>query len=405
MPIINRAAIIDQIRPYYTDGLIKVITGLRRTGKSTLLGLIAADMQLHLNRPKNSFLQLNFEDFGLRNLKNAQALHEYIEAFVSRTPNRATVMLDEIQTVEDWEDCINSLRARNLCDIFITGSNSKLLSGELATHLAGRTLQFEVFPFSFAEFRDSRLLIDSAEPLSKTWQDFLTWGGMPGLSLYPNLEAGRLYLRDAFESIVLRDVAQRCGIRQSAVLEELFAYLLEQAGHRISAASIEKYLKSQKISLSRDALLDYIKAGIDAFVFHRLESTDAKGKRIFVFQPKMYACDHGFREALFAGSNALNIDQVLENIVCIELKRRGWSLQTGDEDGKEIDFVAEKGGSRLYVQVCYLLAGEETFKREFEPLARVQDNYPKLVLSLDPIARPYKGIDHQNLVEFLLKSE
>ena len=198
----------------------------------------------HLHRPKDSFVQLNFEDFGLRSLKTAQALHEYIEAFVSHTSNRATVMLDEVQNVEDWEDCINSLRARNLCDIFITGSNSKLLSGELATHLAGRTLQFEVFPFSFSEFRDSRLKIDCAEPISKTRQDFLTWGGMPGLSLYPNLEAGRLYLRDAYESIVLRDVAQRCGIRQSAVLEELFAYLLEQAGHRISAANIEKYLKS-----------------------------------------------------------------------------------------------------------------------------------------------------------------
>ena len=361
-------------------------------------------MQL-LHRPKDSFVQLNFEDFGLRSLKTAQAMHEYIEAFVSHTSNRATVMLDEVQNVEDWEDCINSLRARNLCDIFITGSNSKLLSGELATHLAGRTLQFEVFPFSFSEFRDSRLQIDCAEPIPKTRQDFLTWGGMPGLSLYPNLEAGRLYLRDAYESIVLRDVAQRCGIRQSAVLEELFAYLLEQAGHRISAANIEKYLKSQKISLSRDALLDYIKAGTDAFVFHWLESVDAKGKRVFIFQPKMYVCDHGFREAVFAGSNALNIDQVLENIVCIELKRRSWSIRTGDEAGREIDFVAEKSGSRLYVQVCYLLTGEETFKREFEPLARVQDNYPKLVLSLDPIARPYKGIDHQNLVEFLLKSE
>ena len=151
--------------------------------------------------------------------------------------------------------------------------------------------------------------------------------------------------------------------------------------------------------------MDYIKAGTDAFVFHWLESVDAKGKRVFIFQPKMYVCDHGFREAVFAGSNALNIDQVLENIVCIELKRRSWSIRTDDEAGREIDFVAEKSGSRLYVQVCYLLTGEETFKREFEPLARVQDNYPKLVLSLDPIARPYKGIDHQNLVEFLLKSE
>lgn len=403
--IINRPKLIERIRPFYTDGLVKVITGMRRTGKSTLLRLIADDMTATLARPESSFLFLNFEQLSLRPLMDPAALHAHIADAAGKSPVRLTVFLDEIQNVPDWETCINSLRAGNLCDIFITGSNSKLLSGELATHLGGRTVQFQVFPFSFAEFREVRCRQSGSDSLSDQaiWQEFLRYGGMPGVLQYQELGVAQQYLSDLYDAIVLKDVAQRCGIRQTAALGSLYRYLLMETGHKISAGNIEKFLKSEKVSISRDSLLDYIRAGVDAFVFERLDGENIEGKQVLRFRPKLYAADHGLREALYLGANQRNIDQVLENIVCIELLRRGWRLKVGDAAGKEIDFIAERGGERLYVQVAYLLAGEKTADREFAPLKMVQDNWPKLVLSLDPVNHSRDGIRHENLVDFLLE--
>lgn len=405
--LVNRPKLIERIRPFYGNGLVKVITGLRRTGKSTLLRLIANDMTAVLGRPEASFLFLNFERLALSRLRDPLALHEAVTQAAARSPARLTVFLDEIQNVPEWETCINSLRAEDLCDIFVTGSNSRLLSGELATHLAGRTIQIQVFPFSFSEFREARR--QQAAPGdasdSAVWKEYLLYGGMPGVLQYRSLPAAHQYLADVFEAVVLKDVAQRYGIRQGAVLEAVCRYLLMEAGHRISPLSIEKFLKSEKLSVSRDTLLDYLQAGTEAFAFERLEGEDLQGKKLLRFRPKLYCADHGFREAVFPGSNEKNIDQVLENIVCIELRRRGWLLKTGDAADREIDFIAERDGKRLYVQVCYLLAAPETIRREFEPLRMVRDNWPKLVLSLDPVSRSQDGIEHRNIIEFLLSED
>ena len=405
MPI-ARPQLIRRIRPFYEDGQIKVITGMRRTGKSTLLRLIADDLKVQQGRLEESFVFLNFERMEWSHLTDPQALHEYLRQAVANAPVRATLFLDEIQNVRDWETCINSLRADDCCDIFVTGSNSKLLSSELATHLAGRTIQFQVFSFSFAEYCAARRA-QSAEKLSDAalWRDYLIFGGMPGVVRYPTIEAARQYLCDVFEGIVLKDVAQRWNIRQTYVLERVYRYLLAESGHRISAGNIEKYLKSEKLSLSRDALLEYMHAGVQTYAFEQAEGQDLQGKRVFRFQPKLYAADHGFREAYFPGSNTRNIDQTLENIVCLELLRRGWTVRVGDAAGKEIDFIAERNGVKCYIQVTYLLSSDETVEREFAPLRTVPDNWPKLVLSLDPVCRSQDGIEHKNIMDFLLGDE
>ena len=405
MPI-ARPQLVRRIRPFYEDGQVKVITGMRRTGKSTLLRLIADDMKTFLGRSEESFVFLNFERLEWNRLTQPHALHEYLQHAIDNSPARVTLFLDEIQNVRDWETCINSLRADNRCDIFVTGSNSKLLSSELATHLAGRTIQFQVFPFSFAEYCAARRAQqEGGVSDASLWREYLVFGGMPGVVRYPTLEAAQQYLCDVFEGIALKDVAQRWNIRQTYVLERVYRYLLAEAGHRISAGNVEKYLKSEKLSLSRDALLEYMHAGVQTYAFEKVEGQDLQGKKVLRFQPKLYVADHGFREAYFPGSNTRNIDQVLENIVCIELLRRGWTLRVGDVEGKEMDFIAERGAVKLYVQVAYLLASDETVEREFSPLRNVPDNWPKLVLSMDPISRSQDGIEHKNITDFLLSGD
>lgn len=402
--LIKRPQLIERIRPFYNDHLVKVITGLRRTGKSSLLRLIADDLKETQGRSESSFLFLNFESIANQDLLNPVALYKHIAAAKSACSERLTVFLDDIQNVPDWESCVNSLRADDLCEIFITGSNSKLLSGELATHLAGRTIQFQVFPFSFAEFCEAWQQKNNQESLSRNelWQQFLVRGGMPGALHYSELSDAHQYLRDVFEGIALKDVAQRWSIRQTAILETVFKYLMSEAGHRISAGKIEKYLKSKNLSISRDTLLEYLYAGAQTYAFERLESEDFRGRKIRRFQPKVYLADHGFREAHHPGSNVYDIDQTLENIVCIELLRRGWTLTTGDANGREIDFIAERNGQRLYVQVAYLLASETAIEREFAPLMLVQDNWPKMVLSMDQANFSRSRIVHQNILDFLL---
>lgn len=228
MTLVDRPQLLDRFRPYYEDGLIKVVTGLRRSGKSSLMHLLAKDIENRLDRPSEDFLFLNFEDFGLRNLTHPEALHDFLLDRISKARKRLTVFLDEIQNVESWETVVNSIRFRDCCDIYVTGSNSQLLSGELATHLAGRAIQVEVYPFSYAEFRVARKrLFEDNITDAQIWQEYLTWGGMPGIVRYPDLSVAATYLRDVYRSILLKDITDRHNIRQTALLEMTYAYLLE----------------------------------------------------------------------------------------------------------------------------------------------------------------------------------
>ena len=407
--LVPRSDLLEKIKPFYNNlDLVKVLTGMRRTGKSTLFELIKADISNSLHLKDNHFLSINFEDIHWRSLP-LEEIHEKILHFAQQqTPS--FVLLDEVQNVDRWEIMVNSLRQHAIASIFITGSNSKLLSGELATHLSGRYVSFEVFPFSFKEF----VLCNKGNSdlsINEIFNTYLTIGGMPawahGFSKRP-FEAWQQYVSDLFDTIFVKDIISRRQIRDVELFKKVLRYLFDQTGHPISIASLTRYLKSEGRAPSKETLANFIEAACEAFIFEQMNFETEEGKRMLAFNHKFYINDHGLRQALFL-SNQINIDQILENIVAIELRRRGWKVSIGriacaQKPSKEleVDFIARKNNQTLYAQVAYLLANKETEEREFGALLSIPDNFPKVVLSLDPILRPQKGIEHQDLRQWLL---
>lgn len=282
------------------------------------------------------------------------------------------LFFDEIQEVEGWEKAVNSLRVRYHADIYITGSNSRLLSGELATYLTGRYVSFVVYPFSYAEFQ-------MANP-NGTFDDYIQYGGMPFLSSIGfEPEISRNYLQDVFNSVVLKDIVKRNRIRDVDLLERIIAYALANVGRSFSATSISRFFKAEKRTVAPETILNYLKACEEAYLLYRFRSQDIPGKKMLKINEKYYVADHGLRKAA-VGANLQNVEIILENIVGMELLRRGYKVCIGRVGTKEIDFVGEKQGDKLYVQVCCLLSDPSTIQREFGSLLEIRDNYPKLVL-------------------------
>ena len=404
MIMIKRESYMSRIRPFIGSDLIKVFTGIRRSGKSVMLHLIKEEL-ISSGVDSHQFVSINFENMSFHHLCNANALHDHIIHQSSEINGKVYLFLDEIQEVLDWEKCINSLRVEIDCDIYITGSNAKLLSGELATYLAGRYVEFIIYPFSFQEFID---LYRSVYPQTDTRECFIQYliiGGMPYLAnLSFNKEACQQYLTDLFNSVELKDIIKRNNIRDTDMLERLIAFITSHIGSTFSSTSISKYLKSEGRNVSTETILNYIKACTDAFLFYQVKRQDLQGKKILTLNEKYYIADHGIREAVY-GSNMKDIQLVLENIVYIELLRRGYKVTVGKVADKEIDFVCEKQGKKLYLQVAYLLANEETIHREFDIYYSIRDNYPKYVISLDEYDMSQNGIKHRNIRDFLLADE
>ena len=397
--MILRPDYISRIKPFIGLEPVKVLTGLRRSGKSVMLKLIQDEIR-HDGVPETNIISFNFE--SMNTPRDAEVLHKEIAKRISSLHGKIFLFFDEIQEVQDWEKCINSLRVEYDCDIYITGSNAKLLSGELATYLAGRYIEFVIYPFSFKEFL--RMPVQSDENISSAFRKYIQLGGMPFLSnIADNPEACNLYLTDIYNSVILKDIVRRHNIRDVDQLERVITYVLANIGHSFSATSLSKYFKSERRTVSHDTILNYTKACADAFLFFKINREDLQGKKILTINEKYYVADHGLRRAVYGQAN--DIEQVLENIVCLELLRRGYKVTVGRNGEKEIDFVATKNGEKLYVQVCYLLADEKTAEREFDAYKGVPDNYPKYVVSLDDISRSRDGIKHLNIPEFLLKDE
>lgn len=403
---VQRPDLVEKIRPFYDDlELVKVFTGMRRSGKSTLFSLIKQDLTQTYHIDASRFLSINFEDIRWRSLEIAE-IHEKILNFAQSSVH-TYVFLDEVQNLNQWEILVNSLRQLKCLSLFITGSNSKLLSGELATHLSGRYVSFEVFPFSFKEFL-SFCRNQSQISINDAFDQYLMIGGMPAWSQGFNnrpLEAWQQYLNDLFDTIFIKDIIARRQIRDVELFRRVLRYLIDQIAHPVSIASLTRFLKSEGRAPSKETLANFIESACEAFIFEKTNFETAEGKQMLAFNHKFYIRDHGLRQALFL-SNSINIDQILENIVAIELRRRGWKISTGripsSKNEHEIDFIAKKNGQTMYFQVCYLLANEETEKREFGALLSIKDNYPKVVLSLDPILRSQKGIEHKDLRQWLL---
>lgn len=393
---------MQRIRPFINTELIKVFTGIRRSGKSVMLELVKDELK-NSGVSENNFLCINFEQFSQSELLDAKSLYAKIVEFQKNTEGRTYLFFDEIQEVEGWEKCINSCRVDFDCDIYITGSNAKLLSGELATYLAGRYVEFVIYPFSFSEFLEMYRQKSPVTDKSSCFMQFLKTGGMPFLANFSGDDSAKnQYLEDIYNSVVLKDVVKRNNIRDVDTLERITAYAFSNIGHIFSATSLSKYFKSKNRKISHDTILNYLKFCADAFLIYKINRYDMEGKKIVSVNEKYYCADHGLREAVF-GKNMHNIDQVLENIVCLELLRRNYKVYVGKKGDLEIDFIAEKQGKKIYVQVAYLLAGEETVKREFSVYNSVKDSYPKYVVSMDDIDFSQNGIIHKNIKDFLLE--
>ena len=402
--MLKRDEYIKQIVPFIDKDVIKVLTGIRRSGKSVMLKLLMEELK---NRGinENQFIYINFENLKYRNLKNYERLYDFILNKVDDKYKSYYIFLDEIQEVEEWERCVNSLRVDEdfKFDIYITGSNAKLLSGELSTYLAGRYIEFVVYPFSFKEFFEIMKEKNKEIDLKEAFQDYVKFGGMPFLhNLDYNFEASMQYLQDLYASIILKDITQRNNIRDTDLLERIINYVVMNIGNTFSATSISKFFKSENRKVATETILNYIKACEEAFLVYRVARNDLLGKKILNVNEKYYIADHGIREAIME-NNQKNINQVLENIVYFEMLRRGYNVKIGKVDNLEVDFVCKKNDETIYIQVSYLLASEDTKEREFSVLENIKDNYPKYVLSMDEFNMSRNGIKHMNLIEFLIK--
>ena len=389
--MIKRETYLQQIRPFIGKDIIKILTGIRRCGKSVLL----EQLYNEINCPDRS-LYINFESKKYKSYLTANSLHEYVLEQVGDCKEKFYLFFDEIQEVKHWEEAVNSFRVDFNADIYITGSNAKLLAGELSTYIAGRYVQFEIYPFSFTEFKQ----INS----KYNFNDYLELGGMPFITqISGDKRAIHTYLTDVYDSIILKDVIKRNRIRDVDLLERIITYVLANVGHTFSASSVAKFFKSEQRKVSNDTILNYLRACTDAYLFYRLNRQETKSKKILTVNEKYYVADHGLREAVY-GKNIENIDQILENIVYLELMRNGYDVTVGIiDDGREIDFIAVKNNELIYIQVCYYLVEEATKAREFGNLEKINDNYPKYVISMDALDMSRNGIKHLNIEKFLLE--
>lgn len=402
--MIKREMYMSRIRPFIGTELVKVMTGIRRCGKSVMLDLIKDELKESGVRAEQ-MITFNFEAMSNAHLCTAQALHDEVMNRAASIDGRVYLFFDEIQEVKQWEKAINSFRVELDCDIYITGSNAKLLSGELATVLGGRYVEFTIYPFSFAEFLELYRTVEPAASDAEAFQKYLTIGGMPYLAnLRYAPEPSKQYLNDIYNSVVLNDVVKRNKIRDVDLLSRIVAYVMANVGTTFASTSIAKFLKSEHRTVAPETILNYIKYCVDAYLFYQVNRQDLQGKQILATNEKYYMADHGLREAVFGG-NMRDINLILENIVYMELLRRGYTVTVGKAGDKEIDFVCQRQNQKLYVQVCYLLASEETINREFGVYASIPDNFPKYVVSMDEIDMSRDGIKHRKVRDFLTQTE
>ena len=402
--MIKRELYMSKIRPFIGNDLIKVLAGIRRSGKSVMLELIQEELIISGISP-TLFITYNFEDMRNASLCTAHSLHEEVSGLVSKNSGKTYLFFDEIQEVEDWEKCINSLRVEFDCDIYITGSNAKLLSGELSTYLAGRYVEFIIYPFSFSEFSELYCGVFPDTGKQDLFAKYMILGGMPYLGILRfDTSSSQIYLRDLYNSVVLKDIVKRNKVRDVDLLERIIIYVFSNVGKTFSASSISKYFKSENRIVAPETIMNYINYCVESFLFYRVRRNDIRGKKLLAINEKYYVADHGLREAVFGG-NERDHGLILENLVYIEMLRRGYNVTVGISGVNEIDFVCESRGSIIYIQVAYLLASEDTVAREFGAYSSVKDNFPKYVVSMDEFDMSRDGIRHRNIRDFLCMSE
>ena len=395
---INREIYLKKTEPYIGKGLIKVIIGQRRVGKSYLLFQLIDKIKESEKNPNIIYINKELNEFN--HIINSKILYSYVKSKSLKSRNNY-LFIDEIQTIKGFEDALKSLLAEGRYDIYCTGSNAKILSGDIATYLSGRYIEIIVYPLSYVEF----LLFHNLEDDKSNLDLYLKFGGLPYLkNLVLTDEVVFDYLKNIYQAILFRDVIARFNIRNVEFLERLILYLANNTGNIISARNINRFLKSQNISISLTAILNYLEYLAAAFFISRVHRADISGKKIFEIGEKYYFNDTGLRNAV-AGFRPFDMGLIIENAVFLHLKICGYKILVGNYQNKEVDFICEKGGEKIYIQVALRISEEHTQKREFENLLDIKDNYPKYVVTLDEyIGASYKGIEHIPLRTFLNKA-
>jgi len=395
--MVIREQILNRIRPFYDSELIKVMVGLRRSGKSVILRQIMDELRRNCVE-ESQIIYINFEDFQYSFITGAEQLYQYI-CDQKKNEKKYYLFFDEIQMVNEFERAINSFRATWDVSIFITGSNGKLLSGELATLLSGRYVSFRVAPFSFKEYCEIRQI---SKPSDEDLIEYMNWGGMPQRFAMKGETETRTFLQDLYNSIVLRDIVQRTGAKEVDLINRIMEYLMLNPSQTFSAKGILNYFKSVDRTVSAQTLYNYLDHIQTSLIVSKAQRYDIRGKQILTTLDKYFLTDLGLGRIHNSGYK-LEMGAMLENIVYNELKNRDYEVYVGKIPNGEVDFVAVRGDKREYYQVAYYLAEQSVIDREFGALRAIADNYPKYVLSMDKFDFSREGIIHKNVITFLME--
>ena len=397
MKLINRPQYTDKIRPSIGKGLIIVLTGQRRVGKSCILQQLIQETG---SKQQNNIIYINKEKTEFDFIKSHKELTLYVNEHLDHTKENY-LFIDEIQEIIEFERTLRSLQADDECNIIVTGNNAKMLSSELSTVLSGRYMEFHIQSLNYKEFLEFHQLEDIDSSLMK----YLTYGGLPQLYRIgiENQDLAQDYLHNIYNTIILKDVIAREQIRNVPFLENLISFISDSTGKIISASSISKYMKTQQIEVTTTVILNYLAYFCNAFIINKVPRYDIHGKRLLESSEKYYFEDLGLRNALTGSNQIGDIEKLIENAIYLHLKSQGFTVSVGQFRQMEIDFVAKKNGQTIYVQATYLLASEDTIEREFGNLQLIKDNYPKYVISLNPFHKvnDREGITQLHLREFL----
>ena len=396
--MIIRETVLKKIRPFYDSELIKVLIGLRRSGKSVILQQIMDEL-IENGVAKPQIIYMNFEDFQYSSITNEKQLYEYIFS-KRKNEKKYYLFFDEIQMINEFERVINSFRATWDVSIFITGSNGKLLSGELATLLSGRYVSFRVTPFSFVEYCEIKQIAEASE---EDLIEYMNWGGMPQRFSMKSENETRTFLQDLYNSIVLRDIVQRTGAKEVDLINRIMEYLMLNPSQTFSAKGILNYFKSVNRMVSAQTLYNYLDHIQSSLIVSKAQRYDIRGKQLLTTLDKYFLTDLGLGRIHNSGYK-LEMGAMLENIVYNELRNRDYEVYVGKIPGREVDFVAVKGDQREYYQVAYYLTDQSVIDREFGAFKAISDNYPKYVISMDKADFSRDGIIHKNVIEFLMEN-
>lgn len=392
---------LARIRGFYNSDLIKILVGIRRCGKSVILNQIVDELKEKNKVDDEHIIFINFEFIEFEDLLDYKKLNTYIKDRI-KDNKMYYLFLDEVQNVDNFERVVNSLRAsiKNI-SIFLTGSNSKMLSDELSSVLSGRYVLFNINPLSYKEF--VQLTDKNGQDLDTFW-DYAKWGGLPNRCEFINEIDIKNYLHSVYDSIILRDVVKRLNLKDTVLFDMILQYLIETAGREFSAENVIKYLMNENKKISNETLYNYIDALCKALIIKKVYRYDVAGKSVLKTLNKYYATDLGIAQ-IKNNNPEFKSYIVLENVVYNELLNRGYDVYIGKTKTGEVDFLAKKDGNTKYIQVTYEMNSEETIDREFGAYKGVDDNYPKYVISLDKINLSRDGIIHLNLIDFLLSND